>query len=139
MTTVKAKVDSKPTNQENAAPNRNTVAVAGGAVDKDKEIASLRSALEDSRKAFQEMKIEMDGIDKEREFYFDKLRDIEVMLQDIEEKGHGNELTAAIFKILYATADGFEPTDAEPSAANFNVANDSAGIAVEVDAAEETY
>ena len=51
----------------------------------------------------------MDGLEKERDFYFDKLREIEVLLQDIEDKNSGNELTAAIFKILYATIDGFEP------------------------------
>lgn len=30
------------------------------------------------------------------------------MLQDIEDKGQSNDLTASIFKILYATADGFD-------------------------------
>ena len=55
------------------------------------------------------MRTEMDGLEKERDFYFDKLREIEVLLQDIEDKNSGNELTAAIFKILYATIDGFEP------------------------------
>ncbi|RYG59872.1 hypothetical protein EON64_19795, partial [archaeon] len=63
--TVKAaKVDSKAANnQENSAPNRN---IAAAGVDKDKELASLRAALEESRKAYADLKIEMEGIDKER-------------------------------------------------------------------------
>jgi hypothetical protein len=31
----------------------------------------------------------------------------------VEDSGKGNALTASIFKILYATADGFEQTDEE--------------------------
>ncbi|CAE7729633.1 MAPRE3, partial [Symbiodinium microadriaticum] len=58
-----------------------------------------------------ELKVEMAGIEKEREFYFDKLREIEMMLQDLEDNGNGNELTASIFEILYATAEGFQPVD----------------------------
>jgi hypothetical protein len=30
------------------------------------------------------------------------------MLQDIEDRGEGTPLAASVFKILYATADGFE-------------------------------
>lgn len=61
---------------------------------------------------------EMEGLEKERDFYFDKLRDIEVMLQDMEDKGQSNDLSASIFKVLYATIDGFEPvpTALEPVA-----------------------
>ena len=61
-----------------------------------------------------EMKGDMVGLEKERDFYFDKLRDIEILLQDMEEDGLfkgagdiGNEISAKVFKILYATADGF--------------------------------
>ena len=54
----------------------------------------------------------MDGLEKERDFYFDKLRDIEILLQDIEDQGTGSgDHIASIFKILYATAEGFEPID----------------------------
>jgi hypothetical protein len=30
---------------------------------------------------------------------------------DLEDSGKGNDLTASIFKILYATADGFQPAE----------------------------
>lgn len=72
------------------------------------EIASLRAANEDTQRAFAELKQEMEGLEKERDFYFEKLRDVEVLLQEIEDRGEGNDTTAAVMKILYATADGFE-------------------------------
>ena len=79
-----------------------------------------------------DMRNEMIGLEKERDFYFDKLRDIEILLQDMEEdvdigKGAGAAvLSSKIFKILYATAEGFVQS---PSAQNVSSAvndNDSA-------------
>jgi microtubule-associated protein, RP/EB family len=64
-----------------------------------------------------ELKQEMDGLEKERDFYFDKLRDIEMMLQDMEDNGNSNEMSKSIFKILYATAEGFEATDEDVATA----------------------
>ena len=68
----------------------------------------MKSTLDTQSNQFSDLKSELEGIEKERDFYFEKLREIETMLQDVEDKGEGNELTAAIFKVLYATADGFE-------------------------------
>ena len=67
------------------------------------EIKSLKDAGDDTARAFGELRLEMDGLEKERDFYFDKLRDIEIILQDTEDSGNGSDLTAAVFKILYAT------------------------------------
>ena len=75
------------------------------------EVIALKSANEGLNKQLAEMKLEMDGLVTERDFYFDKLRDVEMMLQELEDSGRGTELTASIFKILYATADGFESQD----------------------------
>lgn len=54
-------------------------------------------------------------IERERDFYFQKLRDIEVMLQVHQEKGEEGEpdaLIAKVFKVLYAVAeDGMVVTD----------------------------
>lgn len=82
----------------------------------NKEIAHMRVENDRLQNNIAELKVEMAGIEKEREFYFDKLRDIEMMLQDLEDTGKGNELTASIFEILYATAEGFQPVDDEPGA-----------------------
>jgi RP/EB family microtubule-associated protein len=87
------------------------------------ELEAVKIANEESTKSYTELRQEMDGLEKERDFYFDKLRDIEILLQDVEDSGKGTELTASIFKILYATADGFEQAgdaagDAAESAEN---------------------
>ena len=73
--------------------------------------------MQERRKENNDMKLDMHGLEKERDFYFTKLRDIEIMLQDIEEAGNGQpaSLTKDIFQILYATADGFVQS---PSAAS---------------------
>ena len=46
-----------------------------------------------------EMKATVEGLEKERDFYFGKLRDIEVLCQERE----GEEITTGILNILYAT------------------------------------
>jgi len=98
------------------------------------EINNLRMACEDSNRAYADLKVEMEGLEKERDFYFEKLRDVEVLLQELEDKGQGNELTASILKILYATADGFE-----------QVVDDGSGVGVEepesngTDGHDDTY
>lgn len=91
--------------QENdaQATNRN---VSG---DAQKEIAALKQANQEAARAYAELRAEMEGLEKERDFYFEKLRDIEIVLQDLEDKGEGTPVSASLFKILYATADGFEP------------------------------
>lgn len=55
-----------------------------------------------------ELELTLTGIEKERDFYFEKLRGIEVMLQVHEENGetkHPDELVKKIFKVLYATSE----------------------------------
>lgn len=110
-------------NQENAMPNSfRSVSPAVVASDKlsspkhneyQNEINSLRQQLEESRRENQELKVEYDGLEKERDFYFEKLRDVEILLQEVEDKGQDSELIANIFKILYATAEGFEQANDE--------------------------
>lgn len=43
----------------------------------------------------------MDGLEKERDFYFGKLRDIEVICQEMEEQN--SPVVQKILDILYAT------------------------------------
>lgn len=106
-----APVRAAPAEQENHAQRANVNA------DNNKELVSLRQANQESTRAYAELRTEMEGLEKERDFYFEKLRDIEIVLQDLEDKGEGTTLSAALFKILYATADGFEPlaTSEEPT------------------------
>ncbi|GJQ76753.1 hypothetical protein Trydic_g15596 [Trypoxylus dichotomus] len=55
-----------------------------------------------------ELKVSVEGLEKERDFYFGKLRDIEVMCQESDEN---NPLIQRILEVLYATEDGFAPPD----------------------------
>ncbi len=58
-----------------------------------------------------EAELTLDGVSKERDFYFGKLRDIEDLCQQpaFEDK----EEVKAIVGILHATAEGFEVPEAE--------------------------
>lgn len=47
------------------------------------------------------MRTNVDGLEKERDFYFGKLRDIEVLCQ--EGDSPGTPLSDSVLKILYAT------------------------------------
>lgn len=77
------------------------------------ENEKLKAAEEEGQNSLNDLRHEMDGLERERDFYFDKLRDIEVIFQEIEDKGETSETTTAVFKILYATQDGFEQTPAD--------------------------
>lgn len=58
-----------------------------------------------------ELQLTIDGLEKERDFYFGKLRDIEIMCQQPEVEGI--PIVDEILKILYQTEDGFEVPDDE--------------------------
>lgn len=58
----------------------------------------------------QDLKLTVDGLEKERDFYFGKLRDIEVVCQEMEEETN-SPVVQKILDILYATEDGFAPPD----------------------------
>lgn len=49
-----------------------------------------------------ELKATVDGLEKERDFYFGKLRDIEVICQEMEEQLNA-PIVQKILDILYAT------------------------------------
>lgn len=48
-----------------------------------------------------ELKLTVDGLEKERDFYFSKLRDIELICQ--EHESESNPILSRIIDILYAT------------------------------------
>jgi len=58
-----------------------------------------------------ELRANFDGLEKERDFYFGKLRDIEVLCQDQDPADQPGNLGERILEILYATEDGFAPPE----------------------------
>ena len=142
--------------KENKAPEASSAAaakakpaspvVAAASVASAAELLALRQEKDDAVRSMAELRLEMDGMEKERDFYFDKLRDIEILLQENEDAGNKTETTDAIFKILYATAEGFEQAPA-PAAESKAPALPEAEEAVEAAAAagpaiesvDETY
>ncbi|XP_035912383.1 microtubule-associated protein RP/EB family member 1 isoform X4 [Anopheles stephensi] len=59
-----------------------------------------------------DMRLNFEGLEKERDFYFSKLRDIEILCQDDEQIQ--SPFVQKILEILYATEDGFAPPDEIP-------------------------
>ena len=64
--------------------------------------------VEEMANQIMDLKISIDGLEKERDFYFGKLRDIEVMCQENDDP---NPLIQKILDVLYATEEGFAPPD----------------------------
>lgn len=58
-----------------------------------------------------ESKLTIEGLEKERDFYFSKLRDIEVLAQEYESQG--GEFVQKALGVLYATEDGFAVPEEE--------------------------
>jgi RP/EB family microtubule-associated protein len=67
----------------------------------------LKHQVEELNMQLADMKIQIENLEKERDFYFGKLRDIEVICQGREEDEQ-NPLMKDVLAVLYATEDGFE-------------------------------
>uniref|UniRef100_A0A6M2DRH7 Putative microtubule-binding protein involved in cell cycle control n=1 Tax=Xenopsylla cheopis TaxID=163159 RepID=A0A6M2DRH7_XENCH len=57
-----------------------------------------------------DLKLNVEGLEKERDFYFSKLREIEILCQESQDSSD-NPLITKIMDVLYATEDGFAPPD----------------------------
>lgn len=78
-------------------------------------------------KTITELKLSVDEMEKERDFYFNKLRDIEILTQKITDTNiSGSLFFKQITEILYTTEDGFEI----PQNDNGNPSNSSNGIMI---------
>jgi RP/EB family microtubule-associated protein len=85
---------------------------SAGAVNHD-QVLGLQAQLK-------EMSAHLEGLEKERDFYFAKLRDIEILVQhqseDLAKDGREDITLGEIQKILYSTEDGFEVPDSTAAA-----------------------
>jgi len=110
---------SKPAGASPRAPNGNSARAGAGAGD-----AQLRIQNEELQNQLQTMKESLESLEKERDFYFEKLRDIELMCNNItgddaeqpaDPESPQAVLSKKVLEVLYATADGFEVPDEDPN------------------------
>lgn len=59
-------------------------------------------AIEDLSNQLMDMRLNLEGLEKERDFYFSKLRDIEILCQEADES-ESSAIITKILDILYAT------------------------------------
>uniref|UniRef100_A0A182J820 Uncharacterized protein n=1 Tax=Anopheles atroparvus TaxID=41427 RepID=A0A182J820_ANOAO len=115
--TVAARAGIKP-----IAPSRPLVQsppsrFGGGAVNVNTSKSSSQNSvtnqqIEELTAQMTDMRLNFEGLEKERDFYFSKLRDIEILCQDDEQSQ--SPFVQKILEILYATEDGFAPPDEIP-------------------------
>ncbi|XP_023019777.1 microtubule-associated protein RP/EB family member 1 isoform X2 [Leptinotarsa decemlineata] len=98
----------KPHIQTKHVPKVNAVRPTAAPKPPQNKMAGDSSKLEELTHQISEFKTTVDGLEKERDFYFGKLRDIEVMCQECED---GNPIIQKILDVLYATEEGFAPPD----------------------------
>ncbi|KAI4497549.1 hypothetical protein M0802_007319 [Mischocyttarus mexicanus] len=91
---------NKPMNKAPFRPQQKTGTANRGDTEKVEELSAQ----------LVELKVSIDGLEKERDFYFGKLRDIEVICQDCE-NGDPPPIIQKILDVLYATEDGFAPPE----------------------------
>ncbi|KAI9216517.1 calponin homology domain-containing protein [Blastocladiella britannica] len=74
-------------------------------------LAALQQQVEEMSHVNEEQGAAITTLEKERDFYYGKLRDIEILVQQEAARGVTSDLMALIQQILYATDDGFEVPD----------------------------
>ncbi|XP_058466383.1 microtubule-associated protein RP/EB family member 1 isoform X2 [Malaya genurostris] len=119
----KIKPMSKVTPSRPAAPmgnlERRQIGGVGGPANASKSSSQnsvTNQQVDELTNQVQDMRLHLEGLEKERDFYFSKLRDIEILCQEDEQNETQNQLIQRILNILYATevGDGFAPPDDMP-------------------------
>lgn len=77
--------------------------------------AAAMAQIEDLNAQLLEKNLAIEGLEKERDFYFGKLRDIEVLTQEGESIEGASEFCQKVLGVLYATEDGFAVPDDDGS------------------------
>jgi len=84
----------------------------------DAALATAQAKIAEQVEEISSVQVTVDEITKERDFYFGKLRDVEIMIQEQEAQGAAEnenvqELFESIKALLYATDDAAEEEDEE--------------------------
>jgi RP/EB family microtubule-associated protein len=103
-----------------------------------KELSSALSDVSHLREEVKEYKLSAETLETERNFYFNKLREIEILIQNIDDLIDTNnfselkdltvvDLTKKIQTILYSTEEGFQTTHDFDEISNVNVVGEVNG------------
>ncbi|XP_076763067.1 microtubule-associated protein RP/EB family member 1 isoform X1 [Xylocopa sonorina] len=103
--TQQRNIATYPRQQVNKAPVHRPQPKTGGVANR-----SDSGKIEELSTQLMELKMSLEGLEKERDFYFGKLRDIEVVCQDCD-NGDPPPIVQKILEILYATEEGFAPPE----------------------------
>lgn len=103
MAPAAARPAARPANGGGVGPARNGMSAGLS--------AGAQAQIEDLTTQVMEMKLTVEGLEKERDFYFGKLRDVEVMCQ--ENEAIGGDVIRKVLDILYQTEDGFAVPEEE--------------------------
>lgn len=76
-------------------------------------VSNLQHTITQLNRSITELRMTVDELEKERDFYFNKLRDIEIATQQVSEKAVlDSELFRVVTETLYKTEEGFEIPEA---------------------------
>lgn len=93
-------------------------AVGGGAAVNNSSASSAK--VQQLETQVVEMTEQVTGLERERDFYYNKLRDIELLCQEYENKDDKAPAIEQILEILYATEEGFSAPEGYPDAPQGN-------------------
>lgn len=115
LSTVSKVTPSRPAAQPVSSLERRPLGGGGGGAANASKSSSQNSVsnqqVDELTTQVMDMRLHLEGLEKERDFYFSKLRDIEILCQEDEQNETPNNLIQRILNILYATEDGFAPPD----------------------------
>jgi len=102
------------TKENRARPAARARAVQGSNRVADNEAPALRAEIAELKATIERLQANVTEVEQERDFYFGKLRDVEILCQTKEDgEPVGDEFVKDIVTVLYANEDG-QPGDAEP-------------------------
>ena len=93
-----------------------SAASAGSNVKKTGSGSSVSAENKRLAKEAADLSLSVEGLEKERDFYFSKLRDIEIICQEKDGDDVYTEFVANIIDVLHATEEGFGPVEDELAA-----------------------